>query len=85
MLWPVIFGTFKLVSVSALLVFMWAWEPGQALLVVAFVAGGIVVALIVTPMVFAGRENRADVWRIIWQTFRYDLNQLLKYFRIRRR
>ena len=83
--WIVILSTLTLALISAWFVFMRAWEPDQALLVVAFVAGGIVVVLIATLMVFAGRENRADVWRIIWQTFRDDLNQLLKYFRIRKR
>ena len=82
--WPVILGVLSLALISARLVFMQAWEPGQAFLVVAFAAVGIVVALIVTLMVFVGRENRAEVWRIIWQTFRDDLNQLLKYFRIRK-
>jgi len=83
--WPAILATLTLALISAWLVFMRAWEPGQALLVVAFVAGGIVFALIATLMVFAGRENRAEVWRSIWQTFRDDLNQLLKYFGIRKR
>jgi len=82
--WPVILGTLTLALISAWLVFMPGWEPEQAFLVVTFVAGGIVVALIAPLIIFAGCENRAEVWRIIWQTFRDGLDQILKYFRIRR-
>ena len=83
--WPVILSTLAFALVSAWLVFVPAWEPWQAFLVATIAAGGIVVAFIAALLVVAGRENRAEVWRLIRQTFRDDLNQLLKYLRIRKR
>ena len=82
--WPVILSTLTFALISAWLVFTRAWEPWQAFLVVTFAAAGIVIALIAALLVLAGRENRAEVWRVIRQTFRDDLDQVLKYFRIRK-
>ena len=73
-----------LALISAWLVFMRAWEPGHAFQVVALAAAGIVMGLLAALMVLAGRENRSVVWRVIRQTFRDDLDQVLKYFRIRK-
>ena len=82
--WTVILTTLMLALISAWLVFMRAWEPGHAFQVVALAAGGIVMGLLAAIMVLAGRENRSVVWRVIRQTFRDDLDQMLKYFRIRK-
>ena len=82
--WAVILSTLAFALVSAWLVFARAWEPWPAFLVVTIAAAGIVVSFITVLLFVAGRENRAEVWRLIRQTFRDDLNQLLKYLRIRK-
>ena len=82
--WAVILSTLAFALVSAWLVFARAWEPWPAFLVVTIAAAGMVVSFITVLLVVAGRENRAEVWRVIRQTFQDDLNQLLKYLRIRK-
>ena len=83
--WPVILSTLVFALVSAWLVFARAWEPWPAFVVVNIAAAGMVVSFIAALLVVAGRENRAEVWRLIRQTFQDDLNQLLKYLWIRKR
>ena len=82
--WTVILSSLTFALVSAWLVFARAWEPWPAFLLVTIAGGGMVVSFIAALLVVAGRENRAEVWRVIRQTFQDDLNQLLKYLRIRK-
>lgn len=83
--WPVILTVLTLVLTSAGLVFLLEWEPWHAFLMVGLTATGILVILIGALLVLGGRENRAKSWRIFTSTFQSDVDQVLKYFRIRKR
>lgn len=82
--WPVILTTLALSLVSAWLVFIRNWEAWQAMLTVAFAAFGIILLLIGAILAFSNQEGRAETWRIFKDTFDDDLDQMLKFFRIRR-
>lgn len=83
--WPVILTVMTLVLVSAGLVFLLGWELWRAFLMVGIAATGILVILVSVLLILSGRENRAENWRIFTSTFQDDLDQVLKYFRIRKR
>ncbi|WP_041673265.1 hypothetical protein [Sulfuricella denitrificans] len=83
--WPVILTTLTLALVSAWLVFIRNWEAWQAMLAVAFAAFGIISLLIVAIQLLSDRDGRAENWRVVKKTFDDDLDQMLKYFRIRKR
>lgn len=83
--WPVILTVLTLVLASVGLVFMLGWVPWHAFLMVGIVVAGILVILVSVLLVLGGRENRAENWRIFTSTFQSDLDQVLKYFRIRKR
>jgi len=80
----VILTALTLTLVSAWLVFTREWEPWEAFSVVGLTALGIVFALLAALMVLSTPEDRADLWRLIWQTCRNDIDLLLKFFRIRK-
>lgn len=82
--WPVNITTLTPSLVSAWLVFMLDWETWKASLVVALAAAGIVIALFAAIMVLSDSENRIELWQVVRQTLRDDLDHLLTYFRIRR-
>lgn len=83
--WPVILTTLTLALISVWLVFMREWAPWTAFFVVGLVAAGIVIALLAVIMVLSDAENRIEILRAVRQTLRDDVDQVLKYFRIRRR
>ena len=83
--WPVVLTTLTLALVSAWLVFIRNWEAWQAMLTVAFAAFGILGVLIVAILLLSDRDGRAENWRAFKETFDDDLDQMLKFFRIRRR
>lgn len=83
--WPVILTTLTLAMISAWLVFMQDWVPWTAFLVMGLAAAGILIALLAVIMVLSGAENRIEIWHVVRNTFLDDLDQLLKYCRIRRR
>ncbi len=83
--WPVILTVMTLVLVSTGLVFLLGWELWRAFLMVGIAATGILVILVSVLLILGGRENRAENWRIFTSTFQDDLDQVLKYFRIRKR
>lgn len=82
--WPVILTPLMLALISAWLVFFLGWEPWKALSVVSLASFGIIVVLLVALMVLTGSENRAELWQLVWQTCRDDIDLLLKYFRVRK-
>lgn len=82
--WAVLFTTLTLALVSAWLVFVRDWEAWQAMLTVALIASVIVGGLIIA-ILLSDRGGRAENWRIVKETFNDDLDQILKYFRIRKR
>lgn len=81
--WPVILTVLTLSLISAGLVFLLGWEALHAFLMVGLTATGILFILIGAILVFGERKNRAENWRIFTSTFLDDLDQVLKYFRIR--
>lgn len=83
--WSVILTVLTLVLASAGLVFLLGWEAWHALLIVGIVATGILAILMGALLVLGGRENRAENWRVFTSTLQSDLDQVLKYFRIRKR
>lgn len=83
--WPVILTVLTLAISSAGLVFLLGWEIWHAFLMVGLTATGILVILIVSLLLLGGRENRIENWRVFTSTFQSDLDQVLKYFRIRKR
>lgn len=82
--WAVILTSLILASLSAWLVFMRHWQPWEAFAIVGLTALVIIVALLAVLMIWANPEDRAGLWRHIWQTCVDDLYLLLKYFRIRK-
>lgn len=82
--WPVILTALTLALTSAWLVFMCGWEPWKAFSVVGLTAVAIIFALLVALIIWAGPEDRAELWRLSWQTCRDDLDLLLKYFWIKK-
>lgn len=85
MSWPVILTVLTLALASASLVFLLGWEAWHAFLMVGLTATGILAILMGALLVLGGRENRAENWRVFTSTFQSDLDQVLKYFRIRKR
>lgn len=83
--WPVILTVLTLAISSAGLVFLLGWELWHAFLMVGLTATGILVILIGAVLVLGGRENRAENWHVFTSTFKNDLDQVLKYFRIRKK
>lgn len=83
--WPVILTVLTLSLISAGLVFLLGWEALHAFLMVGLTATGILFILIGAILVLGERENRAENWRIFTSTFLDDLDQVLRYFRIRKR
>jgi len=83
--WPVILTALSLAIVSAGLVFLRGIEPWFAFLMVGLTTVVALVILLIALLIFGGRENRAENWRIFTSTFLDDLDQMLKYFRIRKR
>jgi hypothetical protein len=83
--WPVILTTLILALVSAGLVCLRGLEPWYAFLMVGLTTVVILVILLIALLTLGGRENRAENWRIFMSTFLGDLDQMLKYFRIRKR
>ena len=82
--WPVILTALTLVLTSAWLVFMSGWEPWKAFFVVVCAALGIIAVLLAILMIWAGPEDRAELWHQGMKTCRDDLDLLLNYFRIRK-
>lgn len=83
--WPVILTALILALISAGLVFLRGLEPWYAFLMVGLTAVVTLVTLLMALLIFGGRENRAENWRVFTSTFLDDLDQMLKYFRIRKR
>lgn len=83
--WPVILTVLTLTLASAGLVFLLGWKAWHAFLMVGLTATGILAILMGALLVLGGRENRAENWRVFTSTLQSDLDQVLKYFRIRKR
>lgn len=83
--WPVILTALILALVSAGLVFLRGLEPWFAFLMVGLTTVVALVILLIALLILGGRENRAENWRVFRRTFLDDLDQMLKYFRIRKR
>lgn len=83
--WAVILITLFLTACSAWLVIHEGLEIGQAFGVVAITASVVLTVLVSILYFLAGREDRPEIFQVIKLTFLEDLDQMLKYFRIRRR
>lgn len=83
--WPIILTVLTLTLASVGLVFLLGWESWHAFLMVGIAATGILVILVSVLLILSGQENRAENWRVFTSTFQNDLDQVLKYFRIRKR
>lgn len=83
--WIAILLALTLALISAWLVFLQGWDSWQALLAVTSSAVAILAVLMGALLIFAGRENRAEVWCAFTAAFREDLDQMLKHLRIRKR
>lgn len=81
----VILTTLFLTASSAWLVIHEGWEIGQAFGVVAIAASLVLTVLVSILFLLAGREDRPEIFQVIKSTFLEDLDQMLKYIRIRRR
>lgn len=82
--WIVILTTLFLTASSAWLV-IHGWEIGQAFGVVAMAASLVLIVLVSILFFLGGREERTEIFQVIKATFLEDLDQMLKYFRIRKR
>ena len=82
--WMSIITALILALASAFLVFVMDWEPWQAFLAVGCSAIGIILTLVITILLISKGEDRAEFWKGCLHTCRDDIDQLLKYFRIRR-
>lgn len=83
--WTVILTTLFLTGCSAWLVIHEGWEIWQASGVVAITASLVLTVLVSVLFLLGGREGRLEIFQAIKSTFLDDLDQMLKYFRIRRR
>lgn len=83
--WPVTLTILTLALASAGLVFLLGWAPWHAFLMVGIAATVILAILVSLLLILSGRENRAENWRAFTSTFQNDLDQVLKYFLIRKR
>ncbi|GEM_PF-3656498 len=83
--WPVTLTVLILSLATAGLIFLLSWEPWHAFLMVGIAATGILVLLVSVLLILSGPENRAENWRAFTSTFQNDLDQVLKYFLIRKR
>ena len=82
--WTVVVTTLVLSMVSAWLVLGKHWEPWEAFAIVGLTALAIISVLLAILLIWAGPENRAELWRDCWHTCREDMDLLLKFFCIRR-
>lgn len=82
--WPVILSALTFTVISAALVFLRHWDPWAALLGVGLATAGIILLLLAVMLTLAGRTHRAELWGVFTSTVSRDLDQVLRWFRLRR-
>lgn len=82
--WTTIITALVLAAISAFLVLIQGWDAPSTFLIVGLVAAAVVLGLLGILFGLAKPQDRRDLMRELLATMRGDLNDLLRWMRIRR-